>query len=231
MVPRLACLSLLIVTGLAEAAPLRPATRLEMSRARLEQPLPAGSVMVVNRGTKPLLVLQVAAVTAGSWGPDRLGSGSLPPGGRGILRLGSSAGCLHDLRATFAHGGELTRFNLDICASPEVTLTDEDLATPLPPTREGLILYRITNRSGRPVVALHASPAGGAQRSDMLGAWVMAETMHYTGRAPALASCRFDLRSAFSLRPQDATIVEGLDLCQSREVSLPVRGAAEALSN
>lgn len=231
MVPRFAFLSLLILTGLAEAAPLRPSTRLEMSRARLEQPLPAGSVMVVNRGSKPLLVLQVAAITAGSWGPDRLGSGSLPPGGRGILRLGNSAGCLHDLRATYAHGGELTRFNLDLCASPEVNLTDADLATPLPPAREGLAVYRITNRSGRPVVALHASPADGAQRGDMLGAWVMAEAMHYTGRAPVPASCRFDLRSAFSLRPQDAATMAGLDLCESREVSLPARGAVEALSH
>jgi hypothetical protein len=230
MVPRLAVLSLLLLTGLAEAAPLRPSTRLEMSRARLEQPLPAGSVMVVNRGSKPLLVLQVTAVTADSWGPDRLGSGSLPPGGRGILRLGRAAGCLHDLRATYAHGGELTRFNLDVCASPEVSLSDADLATPLPPAREGLVLYRITNRSGRPVVALYASPAEGAARGDMLGAWVMAEAMHYTGRAPASASCRFDLRSAFSLRPQDVATMPGQNLCESREVSLPAHGVVEALS-
>lgn len=231
MVPRLAVLTLLLATAAVEAAPLRPSTRLEMSQSRLAQPVAAGSVLVVNRGSKPVWVLQVTPTDAGTWGQDRLGSGSLPPGGKGVLRLGRGPGCHYDLRATYAHGGELTRFSLDLCSGGEVVLTDADLATPLPPPREGLVLYRVTNRTGSAIVALHASPAEGPQRGDVLGAWVMAEAMHYTGRMARPASCAFDLRSAFSLRPNDAATLSGVNLCDVREVSLPRRGAAEALSH
>lgn len=229
MIPRLAVLTLLLATVAVEAAPPRPATRLEMSQSRLAQPVAAGSVMVVNRGTKSVWVLQVTPTDAVTWGQDRLGSGSLPPGGRGLLRLGRGPACHYDLRATYAHGGELTRFGLDLCNGGEVILTDADLATPLPPAREGLVLYRVTNRTGGPVVALHASPAGGPQRGDVLGAWVMDEAMHYTGRMARSASCSFDLRSAFSLRANDAATLTGVNLCEVREVSLPQRGAAGAL--
>jgi hypothetical protein len=229
VIPRLAVLTLLLATAAVEAAPPRPATRLEMSQSRLAQPVAAGSVMVVNHGTKPVWVLQVTPTDAANWGQDRLGSGSLPPGGKGVLRLGRGPACHYDLRATYAHGGELTRFGLDLCNGGEVILTDADMMTPLPPAREGLVLYRVTNRTGVPVVALHASPAEGPPRGDMLGAWVMAEAMHYTGRMARPASCSFDLRSAFSLRANDAATLAGVNLCEVREVSLPQRGAAGAL--
>ena len=146
-----------------------------------------------------------------------------------MLRLGRGPACHYDLRATYAHGGELTRFGLDLCNGGEVILTDADLTTPLPPAREGLVLYRVTNRTGVPVVALHASPAEGPPRGDMRGAWVMAEAMHYTGRMARPTSCSFDLRSAFSLRANDAATLTGVNLCEVREVSLPQRGAAGAL--
>jgi len=230
VIPCLAIIALLVATTAVEAAPLRPVTRLEMSRSRIAQPVAAGSVMVENRGSKPIWVLQVTPVSVGTWGPDRLGSGSLPPGGRGVLRLGQGSGCLHDLRATYAHGGELTRFNLDLCRENAVTLTDDDLATPLPPAREGLVLYRVTNRTGSPIVALHASLSEGSPRGDMLGAWVMAESMHYTGRAARPATCTFDLRSVFSLRANDVATLSGVNLCDVREIGLPRRVASEALS-
>ncbi|KAF0136182.1 MAG: hypothetical protein FD152_1096 [Xanthobacteraceae bacterium] len=231
MVPRLAILALLLATAAVEAAPIRPADRLEMSRSRVGQPVAAGSVMVVNRGSRPVWVLQVTPTDAGTWGPDRLGSASLPPGGKGVLRLGRGPVCHYDLRAAYAHGGELTRFDVDLCNGGEVVLTDADLATPLPPARDGLALYRITNRTGSPIVALHSSPVEGPQRGDMLGAWVMAEAMHYTGRTARSASCAFDLRSVFSLRPNDGVTLSGVNLCDVREVILPPRSAAEALSH
>jgi hypothetical protein len=62
----------------------------------------------------------------------------------------------------------------------------------------------------------------------MLGAWVMGEEMHYTGRAPATTNCLFDLKSVFSLRGPEAATMAGQDLCHSREVVLPRRGAMGA---
>lgn len=113
------------------------------------------------------------------------GSGSLPPGGRGVLRLGTEPICRYDGRATYAHGGELTRFGLDLCTSTELALSDDDLSTPLPPVRDGIILYRVTNRTGGPVVALHAWPSGGgAVRGDLLGAWA------WVTPCTPLAGCR-----------------------------------------
>ena len=231
MFARLAVLAILLAATAVQAAPLRTATRLETSQARLSQPVASGSVMVVNRGSRPIWVLQVTPSDAAHWGSDRLGSGSLPPGGKGVLRLGAGTTCRYDVRATYAHGGELTRFDLDLCAGTEVVLSDADLSTPLPPSRDGVVVYRVTNRTGAPIVALHASPPEGPARGDLLGAWVMGDAMHYTGRMAASGSCAVDLRSAFSLRRDDAATLAGQNLCETREVSLFQRMAAGALSH
>jgi hypothetical protein len=214
----------------AEAAPGIGAGRLDVAQIRLAQPVRPGSAMIVNQGSKPLWVLQVTAVDAPAWGPDRLGSGSLAPNAKGLLRLGTTATCLYDVRGTFANGQEVTRFNLDLCRQPEVILSDADTATALPEPRAGVALFRVTNRTGASVVAFHVSPAEAPERGDVLGAWVMGEGMHYTGRAAAFSSCLFDLKSVFSLRGADNATMAGQNLCENREIALPRRGAMGALS-
>jgi hypothetical protein len=213
----------------AEAAPRSPA-RLDTSVARLAQPMPSGAAMIINQGSRPLWVLQVTPVDAPSWGGDRLGSGSLAPGAKGMLRLGASGQCRFDLRGSFANGREITRFDLDLCRNPEVVLSDADAETPLPEARPGLALFRVANRAGAPVVALHVSPSEGPERGDVLGAWVMGEGMHYTGRAPIGSTCLFDVKSAFSVRAPDAATMTGQNLCETREIALPRRGALGALT-
>lgn len=226
--PAFAVLALAALSAGAGASP-RAVGRLDTAQVRIAQPVRPGSAMIVNQGTRPLWVLQVTPVDAPSWGGDRLGSGSLAPGAKGLLRLGTTVTCLYDLRGTFANGREITRFGLDLCSTPEVVLTDADAATPLPEPRAGVALFRVTNRTGAPVVALHVSPAEGPERGDVLGAWVMGEDMHYTGRAATTPACLFDLKSAFSLRAPDAATMTGQNLCENREVALPRRGAMGAL--
>lgn len=186
--------------------------------------------MFANHGSKPLWVLQVTPVDATSWGGDRLGSGSLAPGARGLLRLGATGQCRFDLRATFANGREVTRFDLDLCQNPDVALSEADAETPLPEGRAGVMLFRVTNRTGAPVIAFHVSPAEGAERGDVLGAWVMGEGMHYTGRVAAAPSCLFDLKSVFSLRGPEAAVMTGQNLCETREIALPRRDVMGALA-
>lgn len=224
--------AILIALGLwsaAEAFPRAPA-RLDMSAARLAQPVRTGMAMIANHGSKPLWVLQVTPVDANSWGGDRLGSGSLAPGARGLLRLGATGQCRFDLRATFANGREVTRFDLDLCQNPDIALSDADAETPLPETRAGVTLFRVVNSTGAPVVALHVSPADGPEQGDVLGAWVMGEGMHYTGRAPAAPSCLFDLKSVFSVRGPEAATMAGQNLCESREIALSRRDVMGALA-
>ncbi|MBL8567919.1 MAG: hypothetical protein JNK84_02430 [Phreatobacter sp.] len=198
----------------------RPLARLDTSAARLAQPVRTGMAMIANHGSKPLWVLQVTPVDATSWGGDRLGSGSLAPGARGLLRLGATGQCRFDLRATFANGREVTRFDLDLCQNPDIALSDSDTDTPLPEARAGVTLFRAVNRTGAPVVALHVSPADGPEQGDVLGAWVMGEEMHYTGRAPSGPSCFFDLKSVFSVRGPEAATMSGQNLCETREIAL-----------
>jgi hypothetical protein len=224
--------AILIALGLssaADASPRAPA-RLDMSTVRLAQPVRTGTAMIANHGSKPLWVLQVTPVDATSWGGDRLGSGSLAPGARGLLRLGATGQCRFDLRATFANGREVTRFDLDLCQNPDVALSEADAETPLPEGRAGVMLFRVMNRTGAPVIAFHVSPAEGAERGDVLGAWVMGEGMHYTGRAAAAPSCLFDLKSVFSLRGPEAAIMTGQNLCETREIALPRRDVMGALA-
>lgn len=218
------------VWSVAEALP-GASMRLDTSAARPARPVRTGAAMIANHGSKPLWVLQVAPVDAATWGPDRLGSGSLAPGARGLLRLGATGQCRFDLRATFANGREVTRFDIDLCADPDIALSDADAETPLPEPRAGLALFRVANRTGTPLVAFHVSPAQGAEASDVLGAWVMGEGMHYTGRVPVGPSCLFDLKGVFSLREAEAATMTGQNLCETREIALPRRGALGALAH
>lgn len=224
--------ALLIAFGFWSAAGAfpRPPARLDTSAVRLTQPVRTGMAMIANHGSKPLWVLQVTPVDATSWGGDRLGSGSLAPGARGLLRLGATGQCRFDLRATFASGREITRFDLDLCENPDIALSDSDADTPLPEARTGVTLFRAVNRTGAPVVALHVSPADGPEQGDVLGAWVMGEEMHYTGRAPAAPSCLFHLKSVFSVRGPEAATMAGQNLCETREIALSRRDVIGVLT-
>ncbi|MFX7845166.1 hypothetical protein ABTK14_23205, partial [Acinetobacter baumannii] len=57
-----------------------------------------------------------------SWGEDRLGSDTVAAGRRLRFRLNAQQQCRFDVRAIYAEGREETRFGIDLCQRPELSL-------------------------------------------------------------------------------------------------------------
>ncbi len=76
------------------------------------------SFRLVNRGRAEVNELYVSLPDQDDWGTDRLGQGTIPPGGRKVIELPSGA-CFYDLRIVYANGEATERRRVNLC-----TITD-----------------------------------------------------------------------------------------------------------
>jgi hypothetical protein len=100
----------------AESAPEAPTS------ATAPAPAGATSVVLVNRGNRPIIEVHVSSAADKDWGPDVLGNSVVAEGGSVTLTPDGSHGCRFDLLAVFDGGATEERRNLDFCALDKIEL-------------------------------------------------------------------------------------------------------------
>ncbi|SDB30837.1 hypothetical protein [Belnapia rosea] len=174
--------------------------------ARAQQ-APAREAVIANDTDGILQELYVFRPGAGD-GPDRLGSGVLPP--RAMLRvpLGRVRECGFEARAVF-EGGEEMRRRFDACRNPRVAFAETG------PRRA----VEVVNGSDRVLRELYLAPAGsrpGRARdwgADRLGSDTVAVGESFRLRLRGTTACSFDIRAVYD--DDEAEIRERQDLCRS----------------
>ena len=205
-------LAALLATGSALAGPAhaQPA------------PVPAREAVVANDTDRILQELYVHRPGAEE-GPDRLGSGVLPP--RATLRvpLGRTRDCQFEARAVFEGGDEMRR-RADLCRGGRLAFADTG------PQRE----VTVVNQSDRALRELYLAPAGGrAVRARDWGADRLGSSMVPAGeelrlRLRNMAGCSVDLRAVYD--DDEEEVRERQDICRSPRLAfgdpnLPLREA------
>ena len=79
-----------------------------------------GVLRVANAAPQTVEQLFVSAAGPRGWGPDRLAPGTLPPGGQHAAR--TSDGRVQSVRVVFVDGSAVEIRDLDVCATPRLTI-------------------------------------------------------------------------------------------------------------
>lgn len=200
----------------------------ELAFARSLPAPPDREVVVENRSPRPINQLFINGVDERDWGPDRLGSEILRPGGTFSASV-PDQGCAYDIRVVFDNGGAEERRRIDLCALGVLVVTPgwttaEDLgaagggaqgAGAAPPLGAGEVA--IVNRSGRTVFELFVFPDGAANRGpDRLGADTLADgrTVRVPAARPPACAATVALTYDDGRREQRS----GIDLCATTEI-------------
>lgn len=90
---------------------------------------PVGEVRftIENGGGTDLRAFSLSRPTSEAWGQDRLAGQRIAPGQSTVIVIQPSlGGCLYDMKATFASGGDARLFAVDVCRlnGAEIILTD-----------------------------------------------------------------------------------------------------------
>jgi hypothetical protein len=91
------------------------------SAAPQRQQLTGADFRIWNRSGRTIHEIRVSSSNNNSWGADRLGSQTLPPGRFWTIRQ-SETGCSFDLQVIFADGGKFERRNINACQISEFTI-------------------------------------------------------------------------------------------------------------
>ncbi|MGL4289425.1 MAG: S1C family serine protease [Phreatobacter sp.] len=199
-----ACAALVSISGAEAQQRQRPAAR-------------SPEVTVYNRADQALQYLFVAPIDEASWGEDRLGSDTVAAGRRLRFRLNAQQQCRFDVRAIYAEGREETRFGIDLCQRPELSLDGRTETTAQDLQRAGPIaLFVVRNRTGNTLQTLKLTAPNGDDSDDILGSAVLSDGASYTGRFIRRDGCVYDLTATFE--GSDEQSLSARNLCTSREV-------------
>lgn len=190
----------------------------------------AADIVVSNGGGAPMRNLHVTPVGALAWGRDRLGNQPLASGERRRLSLDTGRQCRHDLRAVYDGGREETRFGVDLCARPELTLDGQTETSAGDLRRQGPVgLFVARNRTGKPLMTLtfRRYHRNGYEAEDLLGAAPLASGATITARFPRGRGCVYDLIAGVATE-DPPRVLERVNLCTRSEVVLEPRGRATA---
>jgi S1-C subfamily serine protease len=206
--PRLA-----LALALCAFLPMAPADAQTRQRPAARSP----DVTVYNRSDTVLHYLFVTPVDSASWGEDRLGSDTVAIGRRTRFPLDAGRQCRFDIRAISAEGREETRFGVDLCQRPEVSLDGRSQTTAQDVQRAGPIgLFTVRNRTGSTLQTLKLTQPNGDESDDILGSAVLAEGGTYTGRFTRRDGCVYDITATFEGRDEET--LSGRNLCTDRDV-------------
>lgn len=184
-----------------------------------------GEITIINRAQGTLTYLFVTPVNEVGWGDDRLGSDTVGRGRRFRFDMDGRE-CRADVRAVFENGREETRFGMDLCRQPEITLTGRTETSAADLGRPGPVaLYLIRNRSGHTLQTLKLVGTGGQESDDVLGSSVVENDGTFTGRFQRSDGCTYDLVATFD-GAEDQTLT-GRNLCTSREVTFTAEAPAD----
>jgi hypothetical protein len=184
---------------------------------------------LLNRTDRSVAQLYASPAGLGEWGYDRLGTTTVPPGGRHVVRLQDGTGCRQDLRILYRDGARQDLPGLDLCVTREVVLGDE-AAGPVIGTGTGTgtgtglgavaaqgPLLALRNQGRLPVAAAYVSPAARREwGEDQLAAGPLPPGGTYRLRLPP-GECIYDVKIiATNGAAQEQ---RGLDLCARPGVS------------
>lgn len=167
---------------------------------------PRREARVANAADRTIRELYASARAPLAWGPDRLGTDVLPPGGNITLRLRGAA-CLWDLRAVYDDEAEEVKQGVDLCTTRDIAF--DGSGAPRPPERR----LTLVNRHGAMVQEVYLS--GSAEEDwgpDRLGEEVLPRGQRREVSA-RLRDCEADLRIVFEER-RAAEERSGINLCE-----------------
>jgi hypothetical protein len=194
-------------------------------------------LVLANRHVATVEQLYVSSSRDADWGPDRLGTETLPSGRDKALEL--EVDCQVDIRILFPGGGIEERRAVDICATPRLVLTPGWVAAAIPsePTApdaampgEGLPgdgmpeggeaagVLSLRNAGPLPIVEIYAFPPGEPRGTDRLGADILPVGEVLDLEAPDGDACLAEVVAVF--RDGREVTRSGLDLCKAQEIEI-----------
>jgi hypothetical protein len=187
---------------------------------------PRRVAILANRHLATVQEIYVSPSSESDWGPDRLGSQTLPIGSDATAEWDGA--CEVDVRIVFPNGGAEERRELDACENPRIVLRPgwvlaEEVGEegPVPPqeaerTSPGAL--RLRNAGPLPVVEVYAAPPGAPRGEDRLGADTLpiGETLEVS--PPDANACLADLVVVF--RDGREVTRPGVDLCAGEEIEV-----------
>ncbi len=163
-------------------------------------------VTVRNATDQEVFALYLGQVGANEWRDDLLGAATIAAGASHEVRRPGPA-CTYDLRLILKPGPEVIRRNVDVCATPEVVLTQAEV------TAAQARSWRLENATTSTLLHLYITrPGAGSDRGeDRFGPVSLDPGLSFFVPRPAAGQCSADVivRTAGggeAVRP-------GLDLC------------------
>ncbi len=183
------------------------------------------SVVLANRQLAMVQDVYLSASTDANWGPDRLGTETLPVGED--VTVGLEGGCEAELRIVFPGGAAEERGAVDICETTRIVLRpgwvvaerlDEEgaVAPVVPAVSPGAL--RLRNAGRLPVVEIYTPRPGEARGEDRLGADILPAGDSVDLDPPDPDACTADLVVVF--RDGREVSRPGVDLCAGEEIEI-----------
>lgn len=167
---------------------------------------PRREARIANTSDRTIREFYASTRAPNAWGPDRLGSEQLAPGGDFALRV-RGHGCLWDLRAVYEDSAEEVKQGVDLCTTRQLAF--DGSGAPRAPERR----VTVVNRHGATIQEVYIS--GTAEEDwgpDRLGEEVLPRGARRELSA-RLRECEADLRIVFEER-RAAEERAGINLCE-----------------
>ncbi len=185
------------------------------------QPAPNPSFNLLNRSQTTINEIYATPKGRTTWGRDRLGDRSLPPGGSFPVRLPADGNCAYDIRVVYEGGRAEERRDINTCTIDSVTFprgTTGGAGRTQQPAADDPS-FRLVNRGRVAVNAVYATPTGVRDwGQDRLGDATVASGASRSVRLP-MGQCNYDVRGVYS--NGDATEKRDLNLCALTDLPVP----------
>ena len=152
------------------------------------------SIRIVNNTPNVINEVYASPASQRNWGHDRLGTETVAPGGRQVVRLSTDGGCVYDIRVVYQGGTAEERRGVNTCGVTDLLLGTAGATPRQVQGQAGNPSFNLVNQSGRVIEELYASPS--SQRNwgqDRLGDATVAPGTNRPVRLP-LGECTYDLR-------------------------------------
>ncbi len=161
------------------------------------------SFNLVNRSRVVINEVYASLSTEDAWGPDRLGTSTVPAGGTSPIRLPQGA-CDYDVRIVYQGLPPEERRGVNLCAVTELVFTGQAAAAATPDGKgaqpagpTGNPSFNVINRTGRIIRELYVSLSSRTEWGpDILGAEVLQADANFEVRLPE-GACLYDVKIVF----------------------------------
>jgi S1-C subfamily serine protease len=191
-------------------------------------PTQVSDVVIVNRGTQPIVTVNISSSRVQEWGDNHLTPGqTVPPGDRVALRIQRDGQCDFDFLVAFQNGREERRMRQNIC-------TPRDFAFDGSPSRnvdgggpaDGRP-FAFVNDGRSEIMEVYATPVSDTHwGDDLLGASTLPRRARLDLRLPR-NECRWDVRIVYRGGGNEER--RDQDLCATAQMTIGRRGPSGQL--